>query len=218
MDDSGTRPYRSAVREQQARETRQRILDAATASFAQRGWTATGMRDVAYAAGVSVETVYKNFTSKVELLHQVVDVIVVGDDEPVPLAQREAYLAMGTGDVAERAQAAAALVTGINARQAPIVPAMREAAATDVTVAVLMTELHDRRRLEFRRSGSLITGRQPSDVETDGLWAVLSVDVYLLLTRHVGWTDAAYQAWAADWIVAILDASHRTAPARPSRS
>ena len=218
MNDAGTRPYRSEVRARRARETRQRILDAATASFAERGWAATGMRDVADAAGVSVETVYKNFESKVELLHRVVDVIVVGDDEPVPLAQREAYLAMGTGDVAQRAQAAAALVTGINTRQAPIVPAMREAAATDVTVAVLMTELHDRRRLEFRRSGSLITGRQPSEVETDGLWAVLSVDVYLLLTRHVGWTDAAYQAWAADWIVAILDASHRTAPARPSRS
>jgi len=218
MNDAGTRPYRSEVRARRARETRQRILDAATASFAERGWAATGMRDVADAAGVSVETVYKNFESKVELLHRVVDVIVVGDDEPVPLAQREAYLAMGTGDVAQRAQAAAALVTGINTRQAPIVPAMREAAASDESVAALMTELHDRRRLEFIRSGALITGRQPSEVETDGLWAVLSVDVYLLLTRHVGWTDAAYQAWAADWIVAILDASHRTAPARPSRS
>jgi len=218
MNDAGTRPYRSEVRARRARETRQRILDAATASFAERGWAATGMRDVADAAGVSVETVYKNFESKVELLHRVVDVIVVGDDEPVPLAQREAYLAMGTGDVAQRAQAAAALVTGINTRQAPIVPAMREAAASDESVAALMTELHDRRRLEFSRSGALITGRQPSEVETDGLWAVLSVDVYLLLTRHVGWTDAAYQAWAADWIVAILDASHRTAPARPRQS
>jgi len=218
MNDAGTRPYRSEVRARRARETRQRILDAATASFAERGWTATSMRDVADAAGVSVETVYKNFESKVELLHRVVDVIVVGDDEPVPLAQREAYLAMATGDVAQRVHAAAALVTTINARQAPILPAMREAAASDETLAALIAQFHDQRRLEFSRAGSLIVSRELSDVESDGLWALLSVDVYLLLTRHVGWTDAAYQAWAGDSLIALLDASHRTAPARPRQS
>ena len=218
MDDPGTRPYRSAVREQRARETRQRILEAATALFAARGWTATGMRDVADAAGVSVETVYKTFASKVELLHRVVDVIVVGDDEPVPLAQRTAYLAMGTGDLPERAQAAAALVTSVNARQAPILPAMREAASSDETLAALIAQFHDQRRLEFSRGGSLVAGRQLSDVESDGLWALLSVDVYLLLTRHVGWTDPDYQAWVGDSILTLLDTSHRSAPARPSLS
>jgi AcrR family transcriptional regulator len=215
MSEASTRQYRSSVREQQARATRQRILDAAEGLFGARGWAGTGMRDVADAAGVSVETVYKNFPSKAELLHRVVDVLVVGDDEPIPLAQRDAYLAIGTGDLAERAQAAAALVTGINSRHAPIVPAMREAASSEATMAALIAELYDRRRLEFSRGGSLVAGRQVTDTETDGLWAVLSVDVYLLLTRHRGWTDEAYRIWAADSVVALLDTSHRSAPARP---
>ena len=218
MSDPGTRPYRSAVREERARETRRRILEAATTLFGVRGWAGTGMREVADAAGVSVETVYKNFSSKGELLHRVIDVIVVGDDEPVPLAQRDSYLALATGDTAERAQAAAALVTSINARQAPLLPAMREAASSDATLAALMAQLHDQRRLEFSRGGSLVASRQLSDVEADGLWALLSVDVYLLLTRHVGWTDTAYRVWAGDSIVALLDTSRRLAPARPSLS
>jgi len=218
MSDPVTRPYRSSVRAERAAATRRRILAAATDLFALRGWAGTGMRDVAESAGVSVETVYKNFSSKGELLHRVIDVIVVGDDEPVPLAQRDAYLAMGTGDMAARAQAAATLVTSINARQAPVVPAMREAASSDATLAALMAQLHDQRRLEFSRAGSLIAGRQLSDMEADGLWAALSVDAYLLLTRHVGWTDAAYRVWASDCIVALLDTSHRSATARQQLS
>jgi AcrR family transcriptional regulator len=217
MNDSGTRPYRSAVREEQARATRQRILESATRLFSVRGWAGTGMRDVADSAGVSVETVYKYFSSKAELLHRVIDVIVVGDDEPVPLAERPEYLALGTGSLAERAQAAADLVTSINARQAPLVPAMREAASSDATLADLVAQLHDQRRLEFSRGGSLVASRQISDAESDGLWALLSVDVYLLLTGHVGWTDAVYRAWAGDSLAVLLD-TPRSAPSRPSLS
>lgn len=218
MNESTTRTYRSSVREQRARATRQRILDAATALFTERGWAATGMRDVADSAGVSVETVYKYFSSKGELLHRVVDVLVVGDDEPIPLAQRDAYVAMATGDAAERAASAAALVTAINARQAPLLPVMREAAASDESMAALIAELFDQRRLEFRRGGSLVAGRELSLEEADGLWAALSIDGYLDLTRHVGWTDAAYQAWARDCMVALLHPVNGTSPARPSQS
>ena len=95
---------------------------------------------------------------------------------------------------------------------------MREAASSEATLAALVAQLHERRRLDFRRGGSLVAGRPVSDTEADGIWAVLSVDVYLLLTRHVGWTDEAYQIWAGDSVVALLDTSHRSAPARPQPS
>ncbi len=218
MNETATRPYRSSVREQQARATRQGILAAATKLFVSRGWGGTGMREVAESAGVSVETVYKYFPSKGELLHRVVDVLVAGDDEPVPLAQRAAYRAMETGGLAERARAAAALVTAIHVRQAPILPAMREAASSDETMAALVAELFDQRRLEFRRGGSLVARRQLSLEEADGIWAVLSADAYLLLTGHVGWTDAAYEDWAADCLVALLLAHQRPDQARPEPS
>lgn len=218
MNEAVTRRYRSSVREQQARSTRLRILTAANDLFVVRGWARTGMRDVAESARVSVETVYKYFPSKGDLLRRVVDVLVAGDDEPEPLAQREAYRAMEKGDLAQRARAAAALVTAIHVRQAPILPAMREAAASDEAMAALIAELFDQRRLEFRRGGSLVAARQLSVAEADGLWALLSADGYLLLTRHVGWTDAAYETWAADSLVALLVASERSDHARPASS
>ncbi|NLV55713.1 MAG: helix-turn-helix transcriptional regulator, partial [Acidimicrobiales bacterium] len=51
--DGERRTYRSPRREQQARETREALLTAATTLFTTRGWAATGMRDIAREAGVA---------------------------------------------------------------------------------------------------------------------------------------------------------------------
>src|SRR5262249_29417353 len=82
------RAYHSEARAQQAAQTRSDVLAAATRLFAETGWPGTGMRDVARAAGVSVETVYAHFRSKSELLIAVHDVTIVGDAETVPLRDR----------------------------------------------------------------------------------------------------------------------------------
>src|SRR5829696_4529614 len=68
------RAYRSPRRQQQAAETRAAVLAAAVQLFGERGWAATGMREVARAAGVSVETVYAGFGSKSDLLLAALDV------------------------------------------------------------------------------------------------------------------------------------------------
>ena len=83
--------------------------------FAARGWS-VAVRDIADAAGTSIETIYAHFGSKAELLKQVLDVGVVGDDEPVALAERPEFIALSHGSPGERAAAAAALVTGIARR------------------------------------------------------------------------------------------------------
>ena len=70
------RTYRSTRRREQAAETQAAILEAATRLFGERGWAATGMRDVARQAGVSVETVYTGFGSKSDLLMAAIDVAV----------------------------------------------------------------------------------------------------------------------------------------------
>ena len=46
---------------------------------------------------MSVETVYKQFRNKGGLLKAVYDVRMAGDDEPVPIAERPEYLAIGGG-------------------------------------------------------------------------------------------------------------------------
>lgn len=203
-----TRSYRSAVRQQQASGTRLRILTAASDLFAARGWIGTGMREIAAGAGVSVETVYKHFSSKSELLVRLLDVAAVADDEPVPLAERPEFVALGAGSFVDRTAAAARLMTGINTRFAPLVPALREAASSEPKLAEALTDLYGRQRREVARGGSLVAGRALTDAENDGLWAILSVDAFILLTRYAGWTEQDYQGWAATTVATLLIPSH----------
>src|SRR6266700_1571726 len=58
------RPYHSHVREQQAQETRQRILDAARPLFLSRGYAGTTVDAIAEAARLSPKTVNAVFGSK----------------------------------------------------------------------------------------------------------------------------------------------------------
>jgi AcrR family transcriptional regulator len=64
------RPYRSELREQQAKETRERILDATIRVMAQ-GVAGFSMPAVAREAGVSVPTVYRHFRTKAVLLGEI---------------------------------------------------------------------------------------------------------------------------------------------------
>jgi AcrR family transcriptional regulator len=195
------RPYRSPRREQQAAETRTTVVAAAARLFGERGWAATGMREIARAAGVSVETVYASFRSKTELLMAAIDVAVVGDVEPVPLDQRPEFAALGSGTREQRARATARLVAGINQRIAGVVLALREGAASDTELARRMHEREQRRWINVEQGAALIAGRAVTPEEADGLWAVLAVEVYQLLTELRGWTVRQYE----DWLTGVIE-------------
>ncbi len=101
----------------QAAQTRAVVLEAATRLFAEHGWVGTGMRDVARAAAVSVETVYTTFGSKADLLRSALEVAIVGDDAQVPLADRPVYTAIGTGrTTGDRIEVGARMIAVINER------------------------------------------------------------------------------------------------------
>lgn len=200
------RPYRSPRREQQAAQTRAAVLDAAGRLFAESGWAGSGMRQVARAAGVSVETVYANFPSKSDLLISVLDVAVVGDTAPEPLDQRPEFTALASGTRRERVIAAARLVVTVHQRTTGLYRALQEAAASDEDLDRKLRASEERRRTSVEQALSAIAGRAPTREERDGLWAVMSVEVYHLLTELSGWTPRQYEAWAADAIDRLLDA------------
>lgn len=67
MNRLATRPYRSGLRQEQAEETRSRILDA-TLRVMKGGLASLSIPAVAREAGVSVPTVYRHFGTKRDLL------------------------------------------------------------------------------------------------------------------------------------------------------
>lgn len=203
-DPPARRPYRSPRREQQAAETRDAVLTAATRLFAERGWSGTGMRDVAKEAGVAVETVYANFGSKGDLLMAANDAAVVGDTLEVPLAERPEFTALAEGDLVSRVRAAARLNTGVNRRTAGLRRALAQAASADALLAARLRDNEERRRISVHQGADAVAGQALSDRDRDGLWAVLGVEVYLLLTELSGWSDEQYETWLTDTILRLL--------------
>lgn len=163
------------------------------------------VRDIAEAAGTSIETVYAHFGSKPELLKQVLDVGVVGDDEPVALADRPEFTALSQGTPGQRAAAAAALVTAISRRTSGVQRTLREAATVEPELAARLEEARGRQRLNVRAGGAMVAGHELSSAEAEGLWAVISVEVYELLTGSAGWSPDQYEQWLAGAIIRLLD-------------
>jgi len=64
------------------RETRRRLLAAAKAEFAERGYAAATVIRIAERADVSVQTLYSNWGNKRNLLRAVMESSVTGDEDP----------------------------------------------------------------------------------------------------------------------------------------
>lgn len=202
----GRRRYDSPLRRAQAESTRGAVLSAATALFEQRGWAATSMREVARNAGVSVETVYAGFGSKAELLRQALDVAIAGDDQPVAVMGRPEFAALGEGDLESRLAAGAALVTEANRRTAGLISTLREAARSEPDLAERLAQSRRQHRDTARAGASLMAGRELTDTQADALWALVSAEVYELLTGAAGWDEGKYRTWVGGVLGQVLGA------------
>ena len=49
--------------------------------------------------------------------------------------------------------------------------------------------------------------RKPTPKERDGLWAVLSPEVYLLLVDQSGWRVDEYEQWVAETLERVIPRS-----------
>jgi len=216
MSSEPARSYHSPRRRLQAAQTRAAVLDAATRLFGELGWAATSMRAVAKAAGVSMETVYSGFGSKPDLLAAVTDVAVVGDDLPIPLAQRDLTLVLGTGTREERVAKAAGIVAAINGRTCDLFQALAQGAATDASLARQLAVLDERRRGEVAVYSELVAARPAGPLELDEVWMLTSAEVFHLLVHRSGWTPEQYAQWLADQLLRIVSADAMGDTGRPT--
>ena len=127
---------------------------------------------MAAAAGVATETLYAHFSSKRGLLEAAVNIAVVGDDRPVPLAERPEFVALGRGRLPDRAAAAARLLAAVHGRTAGFAKVVPEAASSDDEIAAVLREARERQRRDVAGAAELIMGRESTAAERDGLWAL----------------------------------------------
>ncbi|WP_262387031.1 TetR/AcrR family transcriptional regulator [Streptomyces sp. TRM49041] len=200
-------------RAEKARRTRQRMLDAAARLFAERGWAGTTVEDIARTAEVGVQTVYFTFGNKRALLKELLDTAVAGDTDPIATLDRPwAREVLGTPDPARQLALQAAGARRILERAAPVLEAVRGAAAADPEIAALWRANHEQRhtvQLEFARAlaakagGALRDGHDAASA-ADIAMTVLGPETYGLLVTGRGWTAARWERWAADALVRQL--------------
>lgn len=199
------RRYDSALRKEQARQTRVRMLDAAQRLFAARGYAASTMEAIASEAGVAVDTIYSGFGSKRGVLSSLLDVRVGGDDEPIDLLDRPGPQAVRREPDQKRQIAAfAGDITAIVERVRPVDDIIRGAAAVDSEVAVLRSRIQESRYEGMRQfvtwlaaNGPLRRGMTDADAAAI-VWTLTSPEVHRLLRSERGWTKERYKEWLAE--------------------
>ncbi|MGJ6965769.1 TetR/AcrR family transcriptional regulator [Streptosporangium sp. G11] len=207
----GKRSYQSERRREQARRTRRAILDAAGRLFVDPGYAATPLTAVATEAGVAVQTIYAAFGSKHQLLSELVDVTVAGDDEPVALPDRPfvAEIRALSDPRAKLARYARHLAV-THARQTEVMIALAGAATADADAArIWHKNVEDRRRGMTMLAAEIVaTGSVRSDHDVDSvadvLWLAMDFRNYDWLVRQRGWPAERFERWYIDTVAAAV--------------
>src|SRR6516225_7413260 len=168
------------------RETRRRLLAAAKAEFAERGYAAATVIRIAERADMSVQTIYSNWGNKRNLLRAVMESSVTGDEDVVLVAGQPP---------AERS------AVGWQT--------YRDGAGVDPDIAADWQQLSDLRRRAFhaffaRLPAKALRPGLTNTVAADTAWVIASPDTHDLLVRQAGYSYDELEAWVRDTLGAAL--------------
>jgi AcrR family transcriptional regulator len=210
VNSSTRRGYRSELRSQQADLTRQRVAEAAADLFVRDGYAATSISAVARAAEVSAQTVYNIFGTKAALLKSAYDIALVGDADPVPLAERADVRALyADPDPVRFLRGYARLGRTVLDRIGALMLQVVAGAAAGEEDLVALNQITNSERLV----GTLRVARRLAELDAlapdlsveqarDRIWTLNSVEVWHLVTGTLGWTDDEYQDRIGDMMCA----------------
>jgi AcrR family transcriptional regulator len=187
------------------------VLEASRKLFLERGYAATTIGAISEACGVPAPTVYRLFTSKLGLLKTLIDQAVTGDDDTTPLPQRPRVRSLLADPDPRRLLAGVAvLAREVNDREQGAYPILASAASSDPTAAGLLAAYNEQRQRgqgqiarSLARLGALRPGMSERDA-ADIIHAIVSPDLYRLLTRERGWSSDRFEHWLADTLAELL--------------
>jgi AcrR family transcriptional regulator len=205
------RRYDSSRRREQAGHNRSAILEAAHRLFLERGFAGATMPDIASAAGVSVQTVYKAFGNKPGLAKAGFDVAIAGDDDPVPMVERASLIRVrDEPDPRKKLELYGEHLAAVAPRHVPIQLVILSAAATDPEAGRLWRELQAERlrgmsmlARSLHAEGHLRSGVSAAEAR-DVLWTYNSAELFQLLVIDRGWPPKRYGRWVAAALIAAL--------------
>ena len=207
-----TRAYDNARRAAAARLTEQRVVETAQRLLLERGYGGLAMADLAAEAGVSVPLLYKVFGPKPQLVKRIYDVLLAGDVDPEPVAERPALQALAA-DPDPRGKLAryAALGRAMAERAGPLVSALLAAARAGEPELRAFAATIDRERLagasalaaHLAECGAL-SPALAVDRARDLIWLHTAPDTYRLLVLERGWALDDYERWLATSLTAAL--------------
>jgi len=203
--------YASQVRDEQARRTRRAIVTAAHDLFLAQGYAATTIDGIAEAAHVSRRTVFNSVGGKAALLKLAWDWAIVGDDEPVPLADRPAIKAiLAESDPRKALMLWVQAVADVAARTAPLGEVLTAASDIDPAAAQLLAGASRGRLLGatvFIRYLASLDGLAAGMTEqraAELCWALTEGHLYRLLVTQRSWSTADFNRWLSDSLAAAL--------------
>jgi AcrR family transcriptional regulator len=207
-----TRRYDNARRAEAARQTQQRVVEAARRLLLERGYAGLAMAGLAAEAGVSVPLLYKVFGTKPELVKRVYDVLLAGDVDPVPVAERPALRALAA-DPDPRGKLAryAAMGRAMAERAGALTSVLLTAARAGEPELQAFAATIDRERLagaaalaaHLAQAGTLRPGLTVERAR-DLIWLHTAPDTYRLLVLERSWTLDEYEGWLAASLSAAL--------------
>ncbi len=205
------RRYNSTRRQAQANETRGQVISAAGKLFSIYGYAGATIDSIAQLAAVSSETVYAIFGNKRNILSNLIDISVGGDDRPIPLLQRTGPQAvLEESNPIRLLQLFAQDISRILERVAPIFEVIRLAAKTVPETPDLLKNMLDQRMQNLgvvtqhlSALGSLREGLDETKA-TDNIWIITSPEIFSLLLGDRGWTKEQYVHRLSDTLIRLL--------------
>jgi AcrR family transcriptional regulator len=205
------RAYRSRARAEQAKRTRQRILDAARELFLAQGFAATTIAAVAERAELAPETVYATYGSKAGLLGGVVQAAVTRSDEPDdPLQRRWVKELLDLPDLDARLAAFARHTAATLELTSPMYAVIRSAGTGAQELSALDAELREMRygqQAEVMRAvadGGTLTPGVSVEGAAETFSALASPELHHLLTEGRGWSPRRYSRWLEEIVKSVL--------------
>ena len=202
------RRYASPHRERQAAETRQRILAAAHDLFSDQGYVNTTIEQIALAAGVARPTVFTAVGNKRQIMKLVRDVALAGDEQPIPVPQRDWMRRVFDATDPRRAISLyAGNLRSMYERAAVIELTIEAAADADPEIRDLYAASVEQRKKGCRLIVTAIASKGPlreglvADSGVDILFALASPAIYRMLVHVCRWPPERYESWLADTLI-----------------